>query len=255
MSGSTTELAAAVGALAQARARPELARALCRWIAEATRADLVTLSDIAGGTGRVLLGYERGGGAFAGTARCYPIPGGSPEATARRECGRIVVSESARPLPLADLETPGGYCVVGIGTEPDREAIALLHIAGAPRGEAGDLVLLLAEVAGASLARIETAEAVAAHGSGLRELRERLRDLEDDLSEQLLPERTARDDTATAVLTQREREVFARMLTGASNTEIAAEFVVSIDTVKTHVKRILRKLGAGNRAELIARYG
>lgn len=55
-------------------------------------------------------------------------------------------------------------------------------------------------------------------------------------------------------LTTREREVFALLARGASNAEIANELVISIFTVKTHVKKILRKLGAMNRSEAIYRY-
>ena len=38
-----------------------------------------------------------------------------------------------------------------------------------------------------------------------------------------------------------------------SNQAIAAELVVSIDTVKKHVSHILDKLGASNRTEAVAR--
>ncbi|WP_213576037.1 LuxR family transcriptional regulator [Rhodococcus sp. USK13] len=55
-------------------------------------------------------------------------------------------------------------------------------------------------------------------------------------------------------LTTREREVFGLLIRGASNSEIADELVISIFTVKTHVKKILRKLGAMNRSEAIYRY-
>lgn len=58
-------------------------------------------------------------------------------------------------------------------------------------------------------------------------------------------------DAFTAALSNREREVFARMVRGDSNAEIAEELVVSVETVKTHVKRILRKIGAANRLEAI----
>ncbi|KXX60409.1 response regulator transcription factor [Rhodococcus sp. LB1] len=68
---------------------------------------------------------------------------------------------------------------------------------------------------------------------------------------------TSHDDlnpVALASLTTREREVFRLLVRGASNAEIADELVISIFTVKTHVKKILRKLGAMNRSEAIYRY-
>lgn len=57
-----------------------------------------------------------------------------------------------------------------------------------------------------------------------------------------------------ALLTARELEVLALMATGATNARIGQQLVISDGTVKSHVKRILRKLRAGNRAEAIARY-
>ncbi|OXR46990.1 HTH-type transcriptional regulator MalT [Nocardia cerradoensis] len=54
-------------------------------------------------------------------------------------------------------------------------------------------------------------------------------------------------------LTVRQREVLALLLTGLSNAEIADRLVVSVSTVKCHVRAILRAGGAVNRAEAIAR--
>ncbi len=55
-------------------------------------------------------------------------------------------------------------------------------------------------------------------------------------------------------LTAREREVFAVLVSGATNAQIADRLTVSETTVKSHVKHILRKLRAANRAEAISRY-
>jgi DNA-binding CsgD family transcriptional regulator len=56
------------------------------------------------------------------------------------------------------------------------------------------------------------------------------------------------------LLTRREREVIDLMTSGATNIRIAEQLVISEGTVKSHVKHILRKLRAGNRAEAVARY-
>ncbi|ODR22074.1 LuxR C-terminal-related transcriptional regulator [Mycolicibacterium porcinum] len=53
-------------------------------------------------------------------------------------------------------------------------------------------------------------------------------------------------------LTERESEVLRLMITGASNHEIADQLVITEGTVKSHVKHILRKYGAVNRAQAIA---
>ncbi|MDO9409320.1 LuxR C-terminal-related transcriptional regulator [Patulibacter sp.] len=57
-----------------------------------------------------------------------------------------------------------------------------------------------------------------------------------------------------ALLTSRETEVLRLMATGATNAAIAARLVIAEGTAKTHVKNILRKLDAGNRAEAVSRF-
>ena len=61
-------------------------------------------------------------------------------------------------------------------------------------------------------------------------------------------------DAGDSPLTAREREVIELVSTGATNQEIANALVISESTVKSHVKHILRKLGAANRAEAVSRH-
>jgi len=53
-------------------------------------------------------------------------------------------------------------------------------------------------------------------------------------------------------LTAREREVLELVVAGASNKEIARRLYVSENTVKYHLKNILQKLHAHNRAQVVA---
>jgi DNA-binding NarL/FixJ family response regulator len=48
--------------------------------------------------------------------------------------------------------------------------------------------------------------------------------------------------------------VLALIVEGATNAAIGERLVISQGTVKSHVANILRKLGAANRADAVARY-
>lgn len=50
-------------------------------------------------------------------------------------------------------------------------------------------------------------------------------------------------------LTEREREVLRLIAEGLTNAEIGARLYVSPETVKSHTKRLMRKMGAGNRSQ------
>jgi len=63
------------------------------------------------------------------------------------------------------------------------------------------------------------------------------------------PHRTPPD--ALKVLTDREREVLALVARGLSNGEIATALYISPATAKTHVSRVMMKLGARDRAQLV----
>jgi len=60
------------------------------------------------------------------------------------------------------------------------------------------------------------------------------------------------DLAAFDALTEREREVMVLVARGLSNGEIAEELFISPATAKTHVSRVMMKLAARDRAQLVA---
>jgi len=53
-------------------------------------------------------------------------------------------------------------------------------------------------------------------------------------------------------LSEREQQVLTGMSRGRSNAEIGRELFLSEDTIKTHARRLFRKLGAADRAQAVA---
>jgi len=60
-----------------------------------------------------------------------------------------------------------------------------------------------------------------------------------------------RTSGALAALTDREREVLALVAQGLSNEEIAERLILSRATARTHVSRVLGKVGARDRTQLV----
>ena len=63
---------------------------------------------------------------------------------------------------------------------------------------------------------------------------------------------TVREATPSANLSMREMQVLTGMSQGKSNAQIGRELYLSEDTIKTHARRLFRKLGAKDRAEAVA---
>lgn len=56
------------------------------------------------------------------------------------------------------------------------------------------------------------------------------------------------------ILTDREQRVMDLIIEGKSNNEIADELEVSVNTVKTHLRHVFRKLEVENRTQASVRY-
>jgi DNA-binding NarL/FixJ family response regulator len=78
-----------------------------------------------------------------------------------------------------------------------------------------------------------------------------------EVTRRLVADFTSRTDGSTGAaedvdrLTPREREVLVLVACGLSNREISSWLTVSLETVKTHVKRIFTKLGVRDRAQAV----
>ena len=64
---------------------------------------------------------------------------------------------------------------------------------------------------------------------------------------------TAKDESIVEQLTMREQEILALIASGMSNSEIANELVVTLGTVKWHIRQIYSKLGVRSRVQAIVR--
>lgn len=63
----------------------------------------------------------------------------------------------------------------------------------------------------------------------------------------------AQSPATTSLLSRRELDVLQELARGATTAHIAAALVISENTVKTHIRRIFKKLGATNRAQAVAK--
>jgi DNA-binding NarL/FixJ family response regulator len=76
--------------------------------------------------------------------------------------------------------------------------------------------------------------------------------VEPSLRRALVSREPARTGPPQAQLTERELQVLTGMSQGKSNSAIGRELYLSEDTVKTHARRLFRKLGVNDRAQAVA---
>ncbi|HYF26033.1 MAG TPA: LuxR C-terminal-related transcriptional regulator [Baekduia sp.] len=176
-------------------------------------------------------------------------------------------------LPIASTSDSRSYAAAPI--MPEGSVIGFLHAdhylsRRHPDEFDRDLLFAFAEAFGLVVERTVLSGRLRAQGDRVRSLAaslegviEELRDAEVRLEGAPAPTGEAAvrrapappaDHRLASLLTTRELEVTRLLANGASNAEIANRLVISEGTVKSHVKQILRKLRAANRAEAASKY-
>jgi DNA-binding CsgD family transcriptional regulator len=191
----------------------------------------------------------------------------------RRRIPVLVTDPTGHPRtykPLVDMSRSTSYAAAPI--MPTTRVIGFFHVdrfgqALPVSPEDRDNLWVFAEHFGLLYERSVLVERLEFQRTQLHELLSATSHSLDDISEAVVtlerhepaPASASRPGTMTrsplaSLLTAREQEVLELMTSGATNNQIARELVVSEGTVKSHVKRILRKLRVDNRAGAVARY-
>jgi DNA-binding CsgD family transcriptional regulator len=187
----------------------------------------------------------------------------------RRRIALLVKDGPGDGHALATL--PGTFSYVAAPVICQEQAVALFHADHGPRGRAVtdfDRAALwaFAEGFGYALERGVLAERQRTHSERVLALARSTEASVEELRRPAveLPSGVRQISSARSIavpdrdlleeLTRREREVLAMLADGETNARIAQRLVVTEDTVKTHVKHILRKLGARNRSQAVSRY-
>ncbi|PPJ23728.1 LuxR family transcriptional regulator [Nocardia nova] len=237
----------AVAELMTATSGTDLLRRTCRALADICSAERVLAATVENDRAVPVATVESLGGAT--TPAAYRLLPESVEARVLETGAALATDQPA--AELRDLFPSG--CTVMVVTVDDTPTL-ILHVAGRLAAAQHDSTALLLQVAGSCLRRLglsarRTQQLNLLRASGMA----RENHAETATAEpETLPSPPA--PSWTEPLTERESEVLRLIVRGASNTAIATELVITVDTVKSHVKRILRKLGATNRSELIARH-
>jgi DNA-binding CsgD family transcriptional regulator len=202
---------------------------------------------------------------------------GSLEAEVVRRMEPISISETdSDRLLIGDLLEPRGRAsTLAVPIMPEGRVVAILCADCSVSGRVlepldRELLCTFAEALAFVLERAVLRERLALqHGNvssfmnAVGEVMSHLNGAQIDLvppESQLTPPQPASDQSWSsyilpeARLTSREKEVLSLLAAGKNNSGIASRLVVSESTVKSHVKHILRKLGAKNRAEAVSRF-
>jgi len=143
-------------------------------------------------------------------------------------------------LVLVDVRMPG----IG-GVEAAR------RILGAAPGSAVIMMTMAEDVDGVARAVSSGARGYLVKDASREELTAMVTQALADAAARHVP-RPRPDAEGLPPLTERELQVLRGMGRGRSNSEIGKELYLSEDTVKTHARRLFRKVGAADRAQAVA---
>jgi DNA-binding CsgD family transcriptional regulator len=255
------QLQRAIEGLNSAADVPDLLRRLCVVACEQLGAQRATLSRVDGTQATVVALHARGGDDLdllrrRHVGRARALEPGSIEAEALRRRRYALAPDGRAIVPVTvDDRVVGELIAEGEGWTDEHAAAAAALVAAF----------------GHAAARAALAARLAAQGRHVAEMAVNTRAVVSELGSLPLDPFSPDPDTwaliagtatltaaptleARAQLSPRERSIVELMATGATNALIAERLCLSEETVKTHVRRILRKLGAANRAEAVSRY-
>lgn len=193
----------------------------------------------------------------------------------RRRSALIVHDAYHDPRVTSEhLRMAGAPSYVAAPIMPEGRVIGFLHASHRSTVDIVDRDILwaFAEGYGYALERTILVERLYQHGERMRELMRSTDTVLEQLREADLQIMSARGgETSTSrvprvasfaaplsaiheLLTRREIEIIELMAHGDTNKQIADRLIVSEGTVKAHVRQILRKLKAANRAEAVSQY-
>jgi DNA-binding CsgD family transcriptional regulator len=191
-------------------------------------------------------------------------PGLRESEVLRRRTAILVEDVSADPHAVGMLGGAGSFAAAPIICE--EQAVGLIHVdrgltAAAVTELDRDTLATFAEAFGYAVERCVLSARLRAHTERVLAL---ARSAEAGVTElvgcELATSAPAPSSPVTnghgldTLLTRRELQVVAMLAEGETNARIAQRLVVSEDTVKSHVKHILRKLDVHNRSQAVSRY-
>jgi DNA-binding CsgD family transcriptional regulator len=210
--------------------------------------------------------YQRDGQAHTPVLRFELGPGLRETEVLRRRVAILVRDVAADERAVGLLAGAGSFVAAPIMCED--HAVGLIHADGGPGGEEvteldRDVLAVFAEGFSYAVERGVLFERLRLHSERVVAL---ARSTEESISAAGTAELGLRvpmlrpraaihvGNGLDSLLTRRELEVVAMLAEGDTNAFIARRLVVSEDTVKSHVKHILRKLGVHNRSQAVSRY-